>query len=161
MFAIAFGSENREKEIKLLAESDHTTAIVLAAVHFEWMLKRTILKLGIQKTKDLREKLEQIYSIGDRNGQHGYMSIWNREVAKRFKNASLGTVLGNLVKVQNTAMRARGKVVHGNGTISKELGLEVVDIYIIAGKKLREFACKHGEDVDKTLIRRLKPRQPN
>lgn len=58
MFHIGFGSANREDEIQIIATADRTTGVILAAVHFEWMLKRSILKLGTSPTKDLRQELE-------------------------------------------------------------------------------------------------------
>lgn len=158
MFSIGYGSKNREAEIRRIAQNDHTTAAILASVHFEWMLKRAILKLGTTPTKILREQLEDVYSINDRNGKSGYKTIWTKEVAPRFKNAALGTVLGRLQKIQDKALDVRGRIVHGNGTVSKRDATEAVELFIAAGEKLRGFAATHGEDLDTRLSRRIKAR---
>ena len=160
MFAVGFGSENREQKIlQYIEDDDHTTAVILAAVHFEWMIKRSILKLGTRPTKALREELEDVYRIRDRGKDLGYKSIWKREVQARFSNAALGTVLGNLTEISNTAMTVRGKVVHGNGTVKRADARQAVEAFIRAGQKLRIFAAQHGEDLDSKLKARIKARK--
>jgi len=163
MFAVGFGSKNRETAIRRIAGKDHTTAVVLAAVHFEWMLKRAVLKLGISPTRRLRLQLEDVYKIREKGGKGDYQKIWRREVEPRFKNSALGSVLGNLPKIQSfgrkgTAMDVRGRIVHGNGTVSRRDAQMAVDQFLRAGEKLRAFAAKHGEDLDSVLRRRIKRR---
>jgi len=159
MFSVGFGSENRENEIRSIAEDDSTTAVILAAVHFEWMLKRAILKLGMTPTNVLREQLEDVYTIQDKGSREGYKTIWGREVEPRFKNAALGTVLGRLPKIKTKAFKVRGQVVHGNGTVSESGAREAIDLFLEAGKKLRDFVALKGEDLDSRLAMRIKPRK--
>lgn len=151
MFTIGYGSENRENTIASLANEDHTTAVILAAVHFEWMIKRTILTLGNSPTKDLRKELENIYKIKTKSGKNDYRSIWDREVAKNSKASGLGTVLGNLHVLQEKTLKVRGKVVHGNGTVAKKDGQAAVEEFLKASKRLRDFACHHGVNIDERL----------
>ncbi|MFC1791794.1 hypothetical protein ACFL0I_04945, partial [Gemmatimonadota bacterium] len=122
---------------------------ILAAVHFEWMVKRAILKLAETPTKALREELEGAYTLQD------YKKIWEREVEPRFGNAALGTVLGRLTKIRDEALKVRGRIVHGNGTVRQIDAEEAIDLFLEAGMKLREFATKHGEDLDTVLKRRI------
>lgn len=158
MFSVGFGSKKREAEIRRISNKDHTTAVILAAVHFEWMLKRAVLKLGISPTKALRKKLEGVYKIHAKKRNGDYKTIWRQEVEPRFKNSALGTVLGSLPKIQNTALDVRGKIVHGNGTVGRDEGMTAIDLFMKAGEKLREFASKHGEDLDSVLKQRRKCR---
>lgn len=158
MFSVSYGSENREKRIREIGAQDPTTGVILAAVHFEWMLKRTILKLGKTPTSALRAQLEQVYSIRDRGSGEGYVSIWRREIQPRFKRAALGTVLGKLSKIQKDARAVRGRVIHGNGTVSYENANEATELFLTSGRKLREFTLKNGEDLDSRLRTRIKAR---
>jgi hypothetical protein len=158
MFHVSFGSAKRETEIQKIANTDHTTALILAAVHFEWMLKRAIMKLGTSPTKNLRAQLEEVFRMSRHNNQDGYKEIWDREVGKRFKSASLGTVIGKLTQIQNHALNVRGKVIHGNGTVSKSDADEAIDLFLGAGRKLQRFAQKNREDLDTRLKARIKPR---
>jgi len=158
MFHVGFGSSNREKEIRKIAAKDEITAVILAAVHFEWMLKRAILKLGTSPTKSLRKQLEDVYRISKFKNKDGYKEIWEREIGKRFKNASLGKVIGKLTQIQNHALNVRGKVIHGNGTVSKAHADQAIDLFLDAGVKLQTFAQKNGEDLDVRLKARIKPR---
>ena len=160
MFSVGFGSQNREVRIRQVAEDDPTTAVILAAVHFEWMLKRTILKLGLTPTKTLRDQLADVYTIKDKKGHNeDYKTIWRREVEPRFKNAALGTVLGRLTAIQNVAWQCRGHIVHGNGTASREQSQEAVELFLEAGEKLRAFATKHKVNLDSRLTPRATARK--
>ncbi|EAQ95657.1 hypothetical protein KT71_13964 [Congregibacter litoralis KT71] len=158
MFSVSFGSERREAKIRKIGEKDPTTAVIIAAVPFEWMLKRTILKLGQSPTSALREQLEQVYSISDRGNREGYLSIWRREVQPRFRQAALGTVLGKLTSIKDNAMAVRGRVVHGNGTVSDGKAHEAIELFLTSGEKLREFTLKNGDDLDSRLKTRIKER---
>ncbi len=151
MFHVGFGSAEREAKIRLIAEGDRTTAVILAAVHFEWMLKRAILKLSRSPTSSLREQLEDVFRMHEKNGQDGYKEVWEREVGRQFKNAALGTVLGRLSQIQNHALNVRGRVVHGNGTVSKADANEAIELFLGAGAKLRAFVARHGVDIDARL----------
>jgi hypothetical protein len=158
MFHVGFGSENREDKIRKIATSDRTTAVILAAVHFEWMLKRSVLKLGITPTKDLREQLEYVFRMEAKDGRDGYKEIWGREVASHIKNAALGIVLGRLNRIQSHALDVRGKVIHGNGTVKNASADEAIELLLGAGSKLRNFAQKQGIDLDARLKARLTPK---
>lgn len=78
-------------------------------------------------------------------------------MGERFKNSSLGTVLGTLTKVQNHALDVRGRVIHGNGTVSSASADEAIELFLGAGKKLRDFAEARGESLDSRLKSRIKP----
>ena len=156
MFSVGFGSEKREAKIREMGREDLTTAVILAAVHFEWMLKRAILKLGRSPTKKLREQLERVYSISDRDNRDGYKSIWAREIQPRYKRAALGTVLGKLTAINDNAMAVRGRVIHGNGTVSKTDAHKAIELFLTSGKKLRDFTLKNGDNLDSRLKARIK-----
>ena len=160
MFTVGFGIANREERIIEIGDTDPTTAVILSAVHFEWMIKRAILKLGCSPTAALRKELERIYKLeAGGSNQEDYRSIWKREVARRFRNAQLGKVLGNLHTLQNSTMKVRGRVIHGNGTISEEVAEKAIMEFMNAANKLTNFALKHGENLDEKLKTRIKPRE--
>jgi hypothetical protein len=158
MFHVGYGIANRELAIRKIAQKDHVTALILAAVHFEWMIKRTIIKLGRSPTSSLRKKLEGVYKIESKNGSVGYKEVWNEEVAKRFHNASLGIVLGRLQAIQDNALKLRGQVVHGNGVVSNNKAQQAIDLFLDAGQKLNTFASSHGENLDARLRSRINNR---
>ena len=130
LFTVGFGNANRANKICDIAKTDHTTAVILASVHFEWMIKRAILKLGTSPTKQLREDLENVYSLRDKGKRKGYLTIWNTEVGKRLKNANLGTVMGSIYNLEDHALKMRGRIVHGNGTVSPKDGELAVDEFL-------------------------------
>ncbi len=42
MFSVGYGIQNRVNKMREISKDDPTTATILAAVHFEWMIKRAI-----------------------------------------------------------------------------------------------------------------------
>jgi hypothetical protein len=158
MFAVGFGSERREKAIRRIAARDKTTAVILAAVHFEWMLKRTILALGSTPTKALRTKLEDVYRLDTKHGRPGFQDVWRAEVGRRYKNAALGTVLGKLTQIKKDALNVRGRLIHGNGTVKSADADKSIELFLGAGAKLRAFAAKQSVDIDAKLKMRPKAR---
>ena len=157
MFFVSYGSERREKRIMELAHEDLSLGVILAAVHFEWMMKRTILKLGKSPTKQLREELANVSGVfraKRKNGYEpdGYNEVWDREVKSHLKGqAALGSVLGKLTDVRDKASKVRGHLIHGNGTVSRTAAEEAIKLYLGSAAKLRSFATKNGVDVDSRL----------
>ena len=119
IFSVGYGSKKREEKILQYLEEDYIVAIILAAIHFEWMLKRTILKLSKSPTKKLRKTLEHVFQIESTNNQKTLQKVWINEVANEYKNASLGKVLPNLTSIKDKAKVIRGFLVHGNGLTKK------------------------------------------
>lgn len=161
MFDVGYGSKRRENKIRKISAKDKTTAEILAAVHFEWMLKRTILKMGISPTKALRAQLERVYSPLDTPGKDNYKKIWDREIKRRFPKAPLGTVLGRWTRIKSHAWhKVRGNVIHGNGTVSNKDADEAIKLFLDVGEKLRNFVKKYdkNESLDSRLRARIKPR---
>lgn len=152
LFTVAYGSKECENRIREIAKEDHIHAVILAAVHFEWMMKRTILKLGHSPTADLRKQLESAHEIVR------YKEIWKQEIGVKYKNSALGTVLGNLPKIKNQARKVRGRIIHGNGTVSKNEAEEVIYHFLRASNKLRDFAAGKNIDIDSRLRSRIKRR---
>src|SRR5690606_14414414 len=100
MFFVRFGSEKRENEIRSLSQGDLSVGVILAATHFEWMMKRAILKLGVSPTRTLRKRLERLSSLYAPNKPDDLERAWNEEVARHRKKASLGIVLGQLTSIR-------------------------------------------------------------
>ena len=156
IFSVGYGSKKREEKILQYLEEDYIVAIILAAVHFEWMLKRTILKLSKSPTKKLRKTLENVFLITSSNNQKILQKVWISEVANEYKNASFGTVLPNFTSIKDKSKFVRGFLVHGNGLTKKSNTKSAINEYLRATQKLREFALKNGHDLDKRLNARLK-----
>ena len=152
LWAVSYGVARREAYIRGALAQDPSTAVVHAAIHFEWVLKRAILKLGSSPTKALRDELAKVYILVSRgSSKKDYRAIWKREVTPGKKKAALDTVLGNLHKIQSDAMGARGKIVHGNGLVSDAEAIIAVNTFLNGAKKISDFAAVHGEDLNTRL----------
>jgi hypothetical protein len=155
IFAIGYGSAEREERIRKYLDEDHIVAIILAATHFEWMIKRAIIKMSKNPTKRLREVLEKTYVLDGRGVNNSLQMLWNQEIAAKYKNAALAKVVPNLTFIKDRVKKIRGFVVHGNGLASKKDAALAVDQYLAASKNIREFAAQHEQNLDK----RLSPRR--
>jgi hypothetical protein len=93
-FSVSYGFNNRDKYILDIEDDDPTIAVILAAAHFEWTLKRTILMFGKSKTDELRAQLENTWSFT--NKKSNLRKIWHDEIGRHYKNASLKKVLDGL-----------------------------------------------------------------
>ncbi len=153
LFSVGYGSENRERYINSLLENDPTIALILASVHFEWTIKRAILTLSSAPSKSLREKLESTYLLLSNNKLVGLDEIWHQEVGISIKNASFDKIIGNLTLIlgEGGAKSLRGKIIHGNGTISKAVAREAVSSYFVACENIRKLAKRNGKNLDQKL----------
>lgn len=142
-FLVNDGSENREKKIREIARDDHTHAVVLAAIHFEWTIKRTILKLRRSPAAKLGKQLESVSDL------RSYEKIWRLEIRSNNKRPALKTVLGKrITELQRKTFEIREKIVQGKDTVKKSEVMKAIDLYLDASKKLRDFATDNGENLD-------------
>jgi hypothetical protein len=167
LFSVGYGSENREKLILEYLDKEYSIALILAAVHFEWMLKRTILVLGKKYTEPLGEELENTYKL---TGKDSLEELWKREIGTRVKDGSFRKNIGlksvylkdvNSNNLSNHAKDIRSELIHGNRPPGKKRATQAVNDYITASKNLRSFVKKQSENLDDRLSARQKPRNEN
>jgi hypothetical protein len=160
LFSVKYGSENREKFIEDYLEKEFTISLILAAVHFEWTLKRTILVLGKKFTEPLGKELQKVYKFT--GAIDSLEEIWKREIGHIHKS-SFGKVIGlksvyvkdkSCKKISNHAKDIRSEVIHGNRPPSKIRVTKAVSQYIQASRNLRNFVILNGKDLDKRLTPR-------
>lgn len=175
MFTVSYGSENRETEIKGYLQKDYTIAVILAAAHFEWTIKRAILALGESPTKSLRATLNGVFQFktikkGNLNEQtydekrkKTYFHWWETELKWRKNDkrkqtlyCSLGTAVGSVTNTQD-AMTVRNSIIHGadNGGGLKKCNAAVQNL-IKASMNIRKYVTKNNESVDVRLKARKK-----
>jgi hypothetical protein len=159
-FSVGFGCNSREAWIYSILESDHTLAVILASVHFEWVLKRTILALGNSPTSVLRKELAETFLLTSlKTPDRTYSALWHREITTVDKRAAFGRIVSQLPALQNKAMRCRGKVIHGNGTLARAEAKAAVELFLKSAGKMRQYALKRGVDIDSRLHARRKATQ--
>jgi len=68
MFEVQYGSEKREQRIRGFLEQEPPAAVILAAVHFEWTLRRAIIGLGENPNVAIREGLKGCHGLDSVQG---------------------------------------------------------------------------------------------
>ena len=167
MFLVSDRSRaNRRKLIARVAGGDSVVQVLLAAIDFEWTLRRTVLALGYSPTKSLAEKMNET------RFRHfdGIKKLWKEEVVGHLgkDTPALAQVIdaeakmpaaakGSASACLQKAREFRNSIVHGiQGSCGKEYGELQADVFFAASDALATFAMKHKKDIFKT-IRRTKP----
>jgi hypothetical protein len=180
LFSVGYGSKNREDYILNFLQKDPSIAVILASVHFEWTMKRTILIMGNSSTPKLRKDLEEAFRSAK------LKKIWLREIQteKSLTLESVIKVVGVLeipdVNIKPVvpsptdsknldgnspssfkslhAKDIRGEVIHGNGTINFKRAESAVKDFITASQNLRNFVEEESKG-KKNLDIRLRVRR--
>lgn len=154
MFFVSDTQKQRHKMIRsYLAQDRAPIAVVLAAVDFEWTVRRAIMALGSSPTPHIRKVVMKNIS-----GLRGYKESWKAEVQPRLK-LSLPQVIPHWSNLTD-AFVLRGKLVHGVvGSVKFEHATPSVEVILSASKLLEELAAEQGTTLYRRIVRR-KPRGP-
>lgn len=147
MFTVKETSIAREQRITNLVQTDPALAVILAAVHVEWTLRRAIIALGTAPNTVVRAKLSRCH------GLQAYKELWRQEVTPR-THVRLNHIVSNwdgLVR----AFKLRHRLVHGAATCQQFYAEQRVSWALEAARNVRAFVADRGVDVDRRLpIRR-------
>ena len=148
MFLVSDASESREIRIQNLLVEEPALAALLAVIHFEWTIRRSIIALGTSPNVDIRKELEKCH--GDRK----YKDLWKREVFPRV-DKRLPKIIKNWDGLQKS-FKLRHKIVHGVRFYGKsEYTQERVQWALNAAIDVRNFCITHNVNLDSRLpIRR-------
>ena len=135
--------ERRERILKFLA-AEPAIAVLLAAIHFEWTLKRAILKLSDEPTASLRAELARVYGLDT------YKAAWREHVVA----ATLPQIVRNWSEVTQ-AFKLRNALVHGAVGCSARFAKPRVNALLKAAAAMQGFANSRDHD----LYSKLKTRR--
>jgi hypothetical protein len=152
MFLVSDTLESRQKKIRSFLEREPAIAVLLAAADFEWTVRRAILALGTNPTKDIRKDFERC------RGLDGYKRCWKREVKPRL-HVGLAQVVPNWQFLKEQAYDLRNRLIHGvSGPPSVPYARDRVVAMLEASAALVAFAACNEEPIYGRPIRRIKPR---
>ena len=127
--------------------------VILAAVDFEWTVRRAILALGKSPTKQIHDTV-----LIHCSGLDKYKEAWRLEV-KPFTGKGLPEVIADWQFFKEKAFSLRHRLVHGvSGSVTKQYAEERIESILRASKSIAEFAESFNEPIYGRVIRRLKPR---
>src|SRR2546427_7419394 len=107
MFIVTDTLENRHRKIRSFVLREPVIAILLAAVDFEWTVRRAILALGTNSNRFIRDQV-----LNRCHGAEEYKRAWKDEVVLQL-GKSLPEVVGNWEFLKKEAFPLRHQVVHG------------------------------------------------
>lgn len=139
----------RHEQIRSL---DPCMGVILAAADFEWTVRRAILALGVQPTKDIQQNV-----LSKISGLNGYRDAWKKEVVP-YTGKQLPDLVPNWDFFQKEAYPLRDKLVHGKGAVSEASARECMECILAASRALIFYAEGYGETLYSRQIRRMKSR---
>lgn len=149
MFFVSDTQAQRHEMIRsFLTEDRAPIAVVLAAVDFEWTVRRSILSLGTNPTLHIRlVVMKKNSSLDD------YKESWKVEVQPWLKR-SLPQLIPHWSDLR-AAFHQRGKLVHGVvGSVKLEYAAKSVEDILTASKLLEDFAVNHEGTLYRRIVRR-------
>lgn len=142
MFLNGDSAEDREQRIRRHAETEPLLALVLAAVHVEWTIRRACIALGHLPNAIIRKRLRKCSGL----------RRLNEEWINITQNPSLNSIVGEEHWLQLTKVSdLRNKLVHGERTASLPYARELVPAALLAAETVRAFASRRGIDLYQRL----------
>lgn len=138
MFLATDKLEHRHKKIRSFLPSEPVIAILLAAVDFEWTVRRAVIALGSSSNRTIRDTV--LYRC---SGPKEYKEAWKKEVKPRFQKG-LAEIVPNWEFVKDEAFLLRHQVVHGlKGLPSSKITSERVEAFLAGSVAISDFAKVH------------------
>ncbi|MGE4068625.1 MAG: hypothetical protein AB7H88_17755 [Vicinamibacterales bacterium] len=143
----------RVDRIRAIAKREPVAAAILAVVHFEWTLRRTIIGLGASPNSQIRKALATAH------GTDALKDVWKAEIASRGVSG-----LPKIVRDWSALLAAyklRHLLVHGVESCSAAVALKRASAAVDAATDIEAFARKHGLSLGRRLpVRRKRANQP-
>ncbi len=150
MFLVKDSSLCREEEIRQILAKDPSLASLLAVIHFEWTIRRSIIALGKSPNVEVRDKLKYCH------GCEKYKDVWKDETFPKTQ-LSLPKAVGDwdgLVR----AFRLRHRLVHGITSCGFDYAKDRVHSAINAAVDIRAICIAHKINLDSRLPVRRRSR---
>jgi hypothetical protein len=154
MFFVNDSIDARHSKIRRHIEKDAALGLILAAIDFEWTVRRAILALGKSPTKIIKE---EVLATGRRSGLKHYEECWSSEVLPLHRNNPLSELIGEWETLRK-AFFLRNKLVHGLATAGEPFARFRTDTLLAASRKLFDFSQEHDSPIYGRRIVRLKER---
>ena len=153
MFFVNDTQENRHKFIRsFLKEPTAPISVLLAAIDFEWTLKRAILAFGTSPTKELRKAFKTVYGLPRSKDK------WKEEVQPRL-GCSIDKAVPQWSQVHD-AFEVRDKIVHGASVpVTPEHASPHVNLILRASESLEKLA-KEKDNKRSLYNRRIRRQNP-
>ncbi|NLD88685.1 MAG: hypothetical protein GX633_10585 [Clostridiales bacterium] len=152
MFLVNDTLESRQKTI---ASYEPFVGVILAAIDFEWTVRRAILALGSSTTKEIKSKTLN----ANCSGLDAYKKAWNKEV-KPLTGKRLDEIVPEWQYFKETAYPLRHRLVHGvEGSVTPQYASDRMKAILSASKYIADFADSLGEPLYGRKIIRRKPRK--
>lgn len=151
-------SNARRQKVKDVFDVSPMAGFLLASVNLEWTLRRSILALGKDPTKQIR------YAFRKKHGIDGYKQVWKNQISRPFGLPGLYELVEKESRSRKffwtdvrQGFEVRNVLVHGRSCTQGEQYLRrYANIFIDVAEILVSFVAANGKSIY-TTIRRIKP----
>lgn len=151
MFLVDDTLESRQE---MIASYGPFVGVILAAVDFEWTVRRAILALGSGTTKEIRNK-----TFKGCFGLEFYKDKWKEEVTP-LTGKRLDEIIPDWQYFREKAYPLRHRLVNGvEGSVTPQYASDRMKAILLASKSIADFAASLGEPIYGRRIIRKKPRK--
>ena len=138
MFLVADTIERRHTKIRAYLPAEPVVAVLLAAVDFEWTVRRAIVALGTNSNRTIRDGV-----LHRCHGPEDYKAAWKKEVQGRL-GETLPEVVLNWQALRDDGFRLRNTIVHGiKGMPSPQKCQACVETFLEASTHVARYAERH------------------
>jgi len=142
MFYVNESREARHERLRSFQGKEIGIGVILAAVDFEWTVRRCIIACGQSPTKVLRTEL-----LPTAHGTKEYRHLWNREVFPAC-GARLEDFVPDWEFVRKSAFPLRHRFIHGViGSTEGEYARVRRDFLLAASAAICDYAQANGIDL--------------
>jgi hypothetical protein len=147
--------ERRHTKIRSFLPREPIIAILLAAVDFEWTVRRAIIALGTNSNRLIRDEV-----LNRSHGADDYKDAWKKEVKGRL-GKGLPEVVPDWKFLKEEAFLLRHQVIHGvRGMPSSKKTHKCVEAFLGASQAIGSYAySNHSPLFGKRLSVRRQPRK--
>lgn len=154
MFLVTHPPELRHRKIGSFLPDEPVIAILLAAVDFEWTVRRAIIALGTNPNKFIRETV-----LSRCHGADDYKDAWKDEV-KSHLGKGLPEIVPDWKFLKEQSFVMRHQVIHGvTGMPTSRKAQDRVEAFLAASRSITGYAASQETPIwGKRLPVRRKPR---
>lgn len=155
MFLVSDNVIERKKRIEEFLAIEPTAAVLLAAAHFEWCVRRTIIALGCSPNVTIRKRLERAY------GLDALKDIWRDELCVRLPRVKTSKAIKNLPnEVKNwsdfrKAFELRHRLIHGVSSCGASYAETRAKRILQAAEDVIAVCTRQGWDINSRIPIRI------
>ena len=151
MFLVSDTPSGRAAKLKRVAALDSNVAVIVAAAHLEWTIRRAIIVLSPLPNHELRPHLAKARGLMD------LKRVWANDIARGTGHPRLPVLIADWQFVNEKAWALRNRMIHGGAGAGERVALLQFHRLLEAAEVIRRYVESQGANLYRRLPVRRKP----